>query len=346
MGCASAPPAPAAAEVVAAAEPARPDPGAFSAENAWQHLHALSEIGPRQTGTRGAARARGYLRKQLEAVGATVEEVALDLEPEGEGERRGQAVHVVALLPGESADRFLLAASYDTRAIPGIDFVGANASASGPAVVLELARAFSQRSRPYTLAFVLLDGDALPAAKAGVGFPGSRAYARHLSEADAFSGIRLAVFFQQVADLDLSIARDLRSHSVYREFFWEAAAAVGRETYFPSEAGVESVDGGHLEFIEQGLLRSVLISDPRFGGADLPGRYAASEQDAVERCSAGSLGVVGQVVLEALDRIAARLVRIDRFRRSPLVDPLGAFPPAPGETAAGQQPVAAPEPVD
>jgi hypothetical protein len=74
----------------------------------------------------------------------------------------------------------------------------------------------------------------------------------------------------------------------------------------------------------------------------VPGRYAASEQDAVERCSAGSLGVVGQVALEGLDRIAARLVRIDRFRRSPLVEPLG----APGETAAGQQPVAEPEPVD
>ena len=74
----------------------------------------------------------------------------------------------------------------------------------------------------------------------------------------------------------------------------------------------------------------MVIADPRFGGPDVPGRYAGSVEDTVERCSRDSLGIVGDVALEALDRIAARLVRIDRFHSSPL----GTYGPAPARMAA------------
>ena len=314
---------------------AAPDPGSFSAARAWSHLEELSEIGERQTGTRGASRARAYLSEALEDAGVTVEERVIELPAAAEDEEPVTATHLVGILPGESDDRFMLAASYDTRAIPGLEFVGANASASGAAVVLELARALSERPRPYTLMFVLLDGDALPAMTAGSPFPGSRALAEQIAASESgFSAIRLAVFFQQVGDVDLSIARDLRSHHVYREFFWEAAALVGKGIYFPAAAPVESVDGGHLEFIERGLPRTVLISDPRFGGPDVPGRHAGTERDTLERCSRDSLGVVGEVTLEALDRIADRLARIDRFRASPLADPIRDSEAAPAQRAA------------
>lgn len=263
-------------------------------------------------------------------------EIVVSIPAAEEGADPREATHLVGWLLGESPDRFMLAASYDTRRVPGIEFVGANASASGPAMVLELARALSQRVRPYTLMFVLLDGDALPQIEPGGGFPGSRAFARHLDETGAFAATRLAVVYQQVADVDLQIARDLRSHHIYREFFWEAAAVVGRDVYFPADAGVDSVDAAHLEFIEQGLPRAVVIADPRFGGPDVPGSHAGTERDSLERCSADSLGVVGEVSLEALDRIAARLARIDRFRRSPLEDPLRETRPDGGQVPVGE----------
>ena len=323
------------AVVLAACEsvPQGPPPAApstFSASDAWHHLEALTGFGSRQTGTRGAARARRYLRKHLEELGADVDEVKLRLASEDEGPR--EIRHLVATLPGESSDRLVLAASYDSRALPDVEFVGANASASGPALVLELARALSERSRPYTIVVALVDGDALPATGPAARFSGSRSLASWLSEeaAGGFAKIRLAVFFQQVADPELSIARDLRSHPIYREFFWKAARDLGRESYFAPGASVESVDAGHLEFIDRGLLRSVVIADPRFGGPDVPGRYAGSVEDTVERCSRDSLGIVGDVALEALDRIAARLVRIDRFHSSPL----GTYGPAPARMAA------------
>ena len=93
-----------------------------------------------------------------------------------------EVTHLVATLPGESSDRFLLAAPYDTRAVPGLAFVGANASASGPALVLELARVLSRRPRPYTLTIAFVDGDRLPPSQPGAGFPGSRSFAAWLAQ--------------------------------------------------------------------------------------------------------------------------------------------------------------------
>jgi hypothetical protein len=283
------------------------------------------------TGTPGAAAARRYLAHALESVGAQVEELrvlvprpgAEDALAEGAEPQYMEAVHLIAVLTGRSSDRFVLASAYDTREIPGVEFVGANASASGPALLLELARVLSRRDRLYTLMIVLLDADAPPAIRPGMGFPGTRAFAASVAETPGpgFEQIRLAVFFQQVADLDLRVARDLRSHHVYREFFWEAAGVLDQGVYFPPNARVESVEGSHLELIEAGLPRTVIISDPRFGGDDVPGRYSATDSDTPERCSPHSLEVVGAVTLEALDRIARRLARIDRFRADPLEDP-------------------------
>ncbi len=318
----------------AAAEPAAAP--AFSGVRAYADLEQLASMGPRRTATRGAARARSYLRRQLAATGARVEEMRL-LVPEpgaetalesGSEPRYQEAVHVVGVLPGESDDRFLLAAAYDTREIAGVEFAGANASASGPALLLELARTLAERQRPYTIAFAFVDGDRLPPEGAEADFPGTRALAARLQQdpAQGFDRIRLAVFFQQVGDLDLSVARDLRSHHVYREFFWEAAGVLGLGAYFPPDASEESIAGSHLMLIEAGLPRTVLVADPRYGGSEIPGRHAASDRDTPERCSPHSLEVVGRVTLEALDRIAERLARIDRFRESPLQEPLGSDP--------------------
>ena len=331
--------APAAAPVLA--------PGQFSGVAAWRDLQALAQLGPRPTGSRAAARARAYLRGRLEAIGAGVEEVSRTLPASEPGASPVEVTHLVATLPGESSDRFLLAAPYDTRAMPGFEFVGANTSASGPALVLELARALSHRSRSYTVVFAFVDGDRLPPSQPGAGFPGSRSFAAWLAQEEpegGFENLRLALFFQQVADLDLVIARDLRSHPIYREFFWDAAGVLGREVSFPASARVESVDAGHVEFIEQGLPRTVVISDPRYGGSDRSGRYAGSEKDTATRCSPESLEIVGEVVLEALDRISVRLARIDGFHRSPLRNPPGAGAAPPARIADPAKPQTAAEP--
>jgi glutaminyl-peptide cyclotransferase len=293
--------------------------GEFSRQRAWRHLLALTEIGPRVAGTEGAARARDYIRAQLEELGLEVLELRSEISVKP-GDDPVELVHLTGIIAGESSDTFMLAAPYDTHPSASSDLVGANEGASGPALLLELGRVLVARPLPYTVALTFLDGEALGegASSGESSLRGSRELVRHLAAEGSLSTLRLAVFFNQVADSDLEIARDLRSHRMYREVFWQAAESLGHGAAFPRDRGFGSPTLAHLSFIDHGVRRVVAIADERFGGEYAPGTYWRTEQDTPRRCSAESLEVVATVTLEALGRIGTRLRRIDHFARSPL----------------------------
>jgi hypothetical protein len=157
---------------------------------------------------------------------------------------------------------------------------------------------------------------------------GSRGLARAFDADGTLARVRLAAFFQQVGDEDLSIARDLRSHTVYRDAFFEVAAELGHEHAFRGDAAWESPVGSHQAFIEAGLPRVVLITDDRYGGSSRPGRYAWNDEDTLESCAPASLAAVGEVSLVVFDSIASRLARMDRFPGASIAEPTEA-PPGP-----------------
>jgi hypothetical protein len=334
-GCQSAPakaPEPAPATVAAASD--------FSGDTAFAHLRALAEIGPRAAGTPGAAAARAYLRGELEKLGLHVEERSMEGPPGPDGAPQ-LLVNLVAVIPGASPQIFVLAAPYDTRRFESFRFVGANDGASGPALLLELARVIQANPLHYTTWIVFLDGEALrapgPAANVEPAHAGSRALAHELLSEPGAATLRLVVTFQQVGDADLHIARDLRSNRLYREEFWFAAARLRRKDAFRPEDPFESPAGSHEAFLAAGFRGVVLITDPAYGGNEPPGAFANSEDDTVERCSSQSLASVGAVTIEALDRISERLAKIDRFVKQ-------SAPPPPGEAATPERPAATPAP--
>jgi hypothetical protein len=291
----------------------------FSAERAFGDLEALSEIGPRVAGTEGTARARDYLRQQLEAMGAEVSELTLEATPYRE--ETLTLTHVLGILPGESSDRVLLAAQYDTAPAESFRYIGSNASASGPAVVLELGRVLAEGARPYTVVLLFIDGESLGRGESGGAARrlGSKGIAERWKEEGEFVGIRAAFFFGQVADPDLVIARDLRSSRIHRNRMWAIAAELGYAEAFPPDADFESPAGSQIAFADRGLRQFVAVTDDRYGGDDRPGLFAFTEKDTPEQCSAESLGIVGEVALTTLERIEAHLARIDEFVRHPRV---------------------------
>jgi hypothetical protein len=325
--------------------PPPPPPPEFSATAAWDHLRALAEIGPRVPGTPGAAAARAYLRAELEALGLEVTEEVATLADRGDGEPI-EVANVMASIPaaGESPDLFLLAAGYDTTRFESFPFVGANSGASGAALLLDLARFFAENRLPYGLRIVFLGAEApqaeIPPHQA---LWGSRLLVEGLRERGELERVRVAVWFDQVADADLTIARDLRSQRRYRDVFFEAARELGQEAAFPTSAPFESVITGHLAFWSANFRRVVAISDPRYGGSEPPGGYWHTEQDTLEHCSAQSLDAVGRVSRRALTEIATLLARVDRFARPVRAatppDPPGGALEAEGEDA----PVTAPD---
>ena len=260
-------------------------------------------------------------------------------------------MNLKVVIPGASPQIFVLTAAYDTRPFDSFRFVGANDGASAPALLLELARVIQAHPLPYTTWIVFLDREA-PQAGDPTGEPllaGSSVLATELLLGAKPEPVRLVVSFQQVGDADLRIARDLRSHRLFREEFWLAAARLGRTDAFRPGDRFESPPGSHLSFVSVGFRGVVLISDPSYGGDEPPGTFANSEDDTPEHCSPQSLATVGMVTLEALDRIGERLAKIDRYTKktaepAPAQEPSEPIVTAPAETEPVVTPPAQPPP--
>jgi hypothetical protein len=311
-----------------------PGPGEFSAERAWQHLEALVGIGPRVAGTEGVKQARGYILDELSKLDIEVKTVPSDPRLLPEEQRDLELADLVGVIPGDSEDVVILGAPYDSRAFEDFRFVGANDGASGAAVLLEIARVLVERPLPYTTWVAFFDGEAprlgSDPQRPAAALLGSRMFALLLRQHQLNSRIRLVVVFNRVGDADLRIARDLRSNREAREFFFRAAAQMGRADAFPRDQGFESLIASHYFFASIGL-RAVGLSDTSFGGDEPPGLYADSEDDDLEHCAPESLETVGWVALEGLQAITESFAKVDRFVDSP-----------PGEPV--QVPTALPEP--
>ncbi len=297
----------------------------FSADRAWRDLRALTEVGARPVGSRGNDRARDYLRVELENLGVEVESWEVDYanaagRSSGAGAPEVRVTNLSAIIPGtRSQHRFLLVAPFDSRSFDDFEFIGANDGASGAAVVLEIARTIAANPLPYATEIVFLDGQSPFSSPDGHGAVyrevGSLGLASRIRRG-GISGVRVMVYLNRVGDADLRIARDLMSHRIYREEFWKAAATLNRTQAFPRDAAFENAGIAHGVFGQIGLRQIVSIVDTSFGGDQPPGLYAGTAQDTIDRCSPESLETVGVVVLEALDAIAGRLAKIDRFSGS------------------------------
>lgn len=341
-----------------AAPPLPPDSRvqALEAERAWAHLEAFAEIGPRVMGTAGAARARGYIRDELEKLGleTTQQRVRVTLQRGEDPVEELELYNIAAVVPGASSDVFLVIAPFDTRPFETFAFQGVNDGGSGAALLLELARVLAADPLPYTTWLVFLEGEAprtpgrMPAVPSRFG---SHALAQRLKTLGAMHQVRLAVVVNQICDADLHIARDLGSHRIYREEFWRAAARLGYRDAFPPTASFESPAASHQALIQAGLRPVVALVDTSFGGGEPPGPYAGTEDDDLEHCSPESLRVVGEVTLEALGSIGTRLAKIDRFADSPVAASkelrLESLPtteaPAAGSASGGSATLAEPE---
>jgi hypothetical protein len=322
LGCESSrpqPPVPAAE--VAPAAPAPPPLDVFSAERAWSDLLALTD--PDEEGSDPLA----VLRQALAPLELEVRELATG--GGDEAEAAPALRHLTATLPGASSDLFVLIAPYDGGGSAGPPPLAGDAGASGAALLLELARVLSTRANLYTLRFVFVAGEQ-SALSGSDRWRGSHELAARMDEQGELERTRLLVAFDALCAPDLRVARDLGSHRAYREEFFKAAQRLARENAFPAAQPFEQVAASHLAFLDRGLRASVAIVGAQTAGEPAPEAPPVG-------CVPESLEAVGQVALEALDEIAARLAKIDRFARSPLSElaPAEFAPPAPPADGSG-----------
>jgi glutaminyl-peptide cyclotransferase len=279
----------------AQAPPAAP---AFDGARAFEDLRRIVEIGPRPAGSPAIEKTRDYIRKELAAAGLTVEDQAFDAAtPLGVI----RMVNLRATLPGpRGRGRLIIGGHYDTKLMKEFRFVGASDAGSSAAFLLEIARALKGRANALPIELLFLDGEEavidwyLPNAEDHT--YGSRHYVEQLEKTGTVKDVRAFVLVDMIGDSDLGILREENSTPWLTDIVWNTAQRLKRPEFLP---GSRAIADDHLEFLAAGI--------PSVDIIDLDYSAWHTAEDTLDRVSAKSLQVVGDVLLAALPAIENRL---------------------------------------
>ena len=267
----------------------------FDGAAALRHVERLVALGPRPAGSPVAARARQYIVAELRKLGVETRVQAFDAEtPHG----RLQMGNVIAVLPGRRPDVIMFGGHYDTKWFRDIRFVGANDGGSSTALLLELARILAAGSRDFTYWLVFLDGEeARETWTATDSLYGSRHLVAELQRTRRLP--RAVIVADMIGDRDLGIRREGASTPWLTDLVWSAARRLRYDAHFLPDVLV--VEDDHAPFLRAGVPATLLID------FEYPPWHTAG--DTLDQVSAGSLGIVGEVLVEALPSIERALAK-------------------------------------
>ncbi len=261
--------------------------GQFNGQRALGDLNYQVSLGPRIPGTDGHRRAIEWIVSELTAAGW---ETGIQTDT-----ILGQSVkNIVAQRAGPERPWILLGAHYDTRMISDKDpnpnlrdqpVPGANDGGSGVAVLLELARVLPDDvdKKVWLVFFDAEDNGDIP------GWDwilGSRAFVAQLGQApDA------VVILDMVGDSELELYLERNSDPVLSVSIWSRAAGLGySDTFIPTPK--YAILDDHIPFLQAGI--------PAVNIIDFDYPYHHTTADTVDKVSAQSLQIVGDVVLSWL----------------------------------------------
>lgn len=268
----------------------------FDGKRAFEHLRRLVLIGPRPAGSAALEQARRYITSQLSAIGVPVREQAFEADTPAGPIRM---VNLIATIPGDRPARLAIAGHYDTKHFDDFAFVGANDGGSSAAFVVELARALKTRRNALTIELLFLDGEEAVIDWTGTDQTyGSRHYVRAAEHDGSISSLKALILVDMIGDKHLAIRREGNSTSWLTETIWEAARRLGHSrTFLDSTTFIED---DHLPFLKAGVPAADLID------LDYPAWHTPG--DTMDQVAAESLQVVGDVLLDALPAIEAKLL--------------------------------------
>jgi glutaminyl-peptide cyclotransferase len=283
------------------ATPGPPKQGAkvtFDGSKAYDYLRNVVAFGPRPPGSPALDQTRQYIKKELKALGIDTIEQPFDADtPLG----RFHMVNLIARIPGASPERIVFAGHYDTKLFREFRFVGANDAGSSTAFLLEWARVLKARPNRFTCELLFLDGE--EALREEWVDPdnryGSRHYVRAGQQDGSLKQVRALVLVDMIGDRDLRIKRESESTRWLKDAIWGAAKRLKHGDVLVDEE--TPIEDDHYPFLQAGV-PSVDIID-----LDYPPWHTAG--DTLDKVSARSMQVVGDVLLEALPEMEKRLAR-------------------------------------
>jgi len=259
---------------------------------ALDHVREMVSYGPRPSGSSAHSKMQQYIVEKAQAAGWTVEQDRFTADtPIGPVPMN----NILAKRPGSSPRVLILAAHYDTKLFREFRFVGANDGGSGAGLLLALAPILARRNFSHTLWLVWLDGEeAIRDWTDTDSLYGSRHMAEKLKADGAVPQITALLLLDMIGDRDLDLLRETNSTPWLTDLVWGVARRLGHQRHFQNSS--QTISDDHLPFLAAGI-PSVDLIDFNYGS---PTTYWHTADDTLDKLSAPSLQVMGDVVLEAV----------------------------------------------
>jgi len=283
-----------------------PIPTSFNGERAMDHVKKQIEFGPRPPGSSQLDKTRNYIVNQLKSSGLNV---SLDeftaKTPHGDK----KMANIIAEVPGETKDLILITSHYDTKYFKDMQFVGANDPAASVATLLEIGRVLgSLKEKPkVTYRLVFFDGeeafcenwDDCSKPDEPDNTYGSRHYVTTLKTNNELSSTHAMILLDMMGYKKLELGRDTISTRWLQDIVWETARQLDHgDVFVEREEGVGGDD--HEAFVNAGIAAVDLIQLTSYP-------YWHKAEDSIDKISAQSMKIVGDVVLASLPQIATRI---------------------------------------
>jgi hypothetical protein len=281
-------------------DPKPETPAAFkiSGQKAYQNLKDFVELGPRFLGSSGHRKAEEFILGHLD--GAHIEQDRFNAQTTAGAFPMN---NIIAKFPGRKDGIIVIAGHYDTNyPLRNTTFVGANDGGSNVGLMLEIASQL--RVHPpegYSIWLLFTDGE-----EATVEWTdedsvyGSKQLAKQWSGDGTASRIKAFLLLDMIGDKDLDMDFDTNSTPWLRDVVYRAAQRIGQASHFSARSN--AIQDDHLPFRAVGIPVDDLI-DLNYGFDNL---YHHTTQDTPDKCSAASLQVVGDIVMETIRALNTR----------------------------------------
>jgi Zn-dependent M28 family amino/carboxypeptidase len=270
----------------------------FNGERALTYTREFVATGPRWIGSKGHAKAQTYLERQF-AKDDLVKDTFTASTPAGAMEM----TNYIVKFPGAKDGIIVLASHYDTNyPLKDTGYVGANDGGSSTGLLIELANSLrGKKLDGYSVWLVFFDGEE---AIKGWTDTDSAYGSRHLAikwQADGtLKHIKAFLLADMIGDRDLDVERDLNSTPWLLDLVGQAAAKYGDQSYFFQNQ--EQVGDDHTPFMQRGVPCADII-DFDYGYQNA---FWHTAQDTMDKLSAKSLTIIGDVFLETIQLLNQR----------------------------------------
>jgi Zn-dependent M28 family amino/carboxypeptidase len=275
----------------------------FNGTAAYNYAKAQFDFGPRVPGTPAAQRAGDWIIRQMRARADTVVVQAFTYTT-ADGKKLALR-NILARFRPELKERVLYMTHWDSRPIAEsaateaarkMPTPGANDGASGVGMFIALGDVLKKHKPTVGVDLLFTDGEDY----GEFGPPevdvliGAKYFATHFPSADYHP--LYGVLFDMIGDTDLRIPYEMISFQRAPEVVarvWQTAADLGYSSVFVQESGGEIIDD-HVPLLDAGL-HVIDVIDLTYPPHHTP-------QDTMDKISAKSLGIVGDVATALVTR--------------------------------------------